>query len=151
MVVYIELPHLKVHNTTKHFAYFRTSETMKRKTKKEVKTSVEHHIGKQLSRFRRQCGLSHEEVDDRLCARRGSTKEFEEGKRFVSPAHLMALSQVLKIDVSHLFPKQDATKPTLAPDADDITSAKRMLRVYYQIEDPALRRKVVDLLKEVAG
>jgi|SaaInlStandDraft_6_1057023.scaffolds.fasta_scaffold184896_1 transcriptional regulator with XRE-family HTH domain len=123
---------------------------MKRKLKTDSNETIERQIGKRLCRFRQDCGLTQKDVDVRLGARKGSTKKFEEGICFLGPAHLIALSKILSIEVSSLFPKTDATKPTLAPDRDTVAGVKRLLNAYYKIEDPALRRSVIDLLKEVA-
>ena len=124
---------------------------MKHKPAKSGNQTIEAQIGQRLTRFRQQCGLTHEDVDARLGARKGSMKMFEEGNRFVSPAHLIAFSRILKVDVASFFPDADTAIATLAPDPDAVASAKRMRRAYYDIQDPVLRRSVVDLLKEVAA
>lgn len=124
--------------------------TMKHKLTKSDGKSIERHIGIRLARLRVERGLKQGDMDEKLGLRKGSTRKFEHGDRFISPAHLLAFSRLLKVEVSCLFPEITPSKSSLAPDPETIADTKRLLRAYYQINDPILRKGVVDLLKEVA-
>ncbi len=118
-----------------------------------MKKPVEAHIGKRLRKRRLELGLSLEDVDAELGARKGTTKDLEEGKRFVAPSHLHELGRIYKTDVSFFFQgtgKALPRKDSLAENPDDVAEVQRLIHAYYAIDDPALRRRVVELLKDVS-
>ncbi len=122
---------------------------MKQKHTVLTENSVEKQIGLRLSALRIERGFSLEEIDELLGMKKGTTEDFEEGNHFVSPSHLYELSRVLEVDVSSLFPEMKAPKEPLAPAPEDVADALRLLKAYYDIEDPGVRRSVMDLLREV--
>jgi len=115
--------------------------------------SLEEHIGLRLRRRRLEKGLTQEAVDQRLDAARGMTRSFEAGKRFVGASDLFALSEALDVDVSFFFlgaGKKVSKSPPLAATPDVVEGAQRLVDAYYKIQDSGLRRRVVDLLRDIA-
>ncbi|MBC8268964.1 MAG: helix-turn-helix domain-containing protein [Rhodospirillaceae bacterium] len=126
---------------------------MKNKPQKNNQKVIEQHIGIRLRHQRLTCGLTPEAVDKLIGGRPGKTKAFEKGACFVGPGDLVALSSALGVDVSFFFKgaEKDITKPAPLMDAPAVVEdAKQMVQAYYAIEDPGLRRSVVDLLKDIA-
>jgi len=126
---------------------------MKTTTTKIEPIPIEQHIGLRLQRQRLKRGLSLEAVDELIGGKKGTTKAFEEGTRFVGPSDLFALSTALEVDVSFFFlgaGKRIKKPPPLARTPDVVEGARRLIQAYYDIQDHGLRRSVVDLLKELA-
>ena len=126
---------------------------MKTKSNKNHQKAIEQHIGRRLRQQRLARGLTHEAVDELIGGTAGKTKAFEEGRRFVGPGDLVALSSALDVDVSFFFKGAEKTinKPVPLMDTPAVVEdAQKMVHAYYNIEDPGLRRSVVDLLKDLA-
>lgn len=126
---------------------------MKNKTIKTDGNSIERHIGRRLRWRRLERGLTLETVDELIGGGKGKTKAFEEGRRFVGPSDLFALSEALEVDVSFFFlgaGKSVSKARRLARTPDVVEGAQRLVQAYYNIEDDGLRRNVVDLLKDIA-
>jgi len=114
---------------------------------------IEQYIGLRLQHQRLARGLTLEAVDELIGGKKGMTKAFEEGKRFVGPSDLFALGTALEVDVSFFFlgaGNRVKKPPPLARTADVVEGARRLIQAYYDIQDHGLRRSVVDLLKDLA-
>jgi hypothetical protein len=126
---------------------------MKNKPDNNGQKEIERHIGVRLRKQRLACGLTPEAVDTLIGGKLGKTLAFEEGVRFVGPGDLVALSSALGVDVSFFFQGAGKTikkQSSLTRMPDDVEDARKLVDAYYTIEDPGLRRSVVDLLKELA-
>ena len=125
---------------------------MKPKIAQPDNMTIKALIGECLQRQRLERGLTPDEVDRRIAAKSVATLAFEQGKRFLDPATLLALSHALKTDIDFFFPDADHRGPTgtLAPAPPVIDGAQRLLRAYYRIEDSVLRRRFIDLVKDIA-
>ncbi len=126
---------------------------MKTTTTKIDPIPIEQYIGLRLHRQRLKRGLTLEAVDELIGGKKGTTKTFEEGKRFVGPSDLFALSTALEVDVSFFFlgaGNRIKKSPPLARSPDVVEGARQLIQAYYNIQDHGLRRSVVDLLKDLA-
>ncbi|NQU58336.1 MAG: helix-turn-helix transcriptional regulator [Rhodospirillales bacterium] len=125
----------------------------KNKTAMTDGNSIERHIGRRLRQRRLECDLSLEAMDKLIDGRKGKTKAFEEGKRFVGPSDLFAFSAVLEVDVAFFFldaGKRFRKAKSLPHTPEVVKGAQRLIQAYYNIQNRTLRRKVVDLLKDLA-
>lgn len=120
---------------------------------KTTKRPIELHIGKRLRQRRLEQGLTLQDVDKLLGSPAGTTKAFEQGKRFVGPGDLFTLSSLLDVDVSFFFLNAGTgvrNADSLAHTPDVVKGAQRLVQAYYNIEDQHLRQSIVDLLINIA-
>jgi len=126
---------------------------MKNKTTKIGGSPIEQHIGRRLRQQRLERGLTFEDLDTLIGGRKGNIKAFEEGRRFVGPSDLYALSAALGVDVSFFFigaGKRVYKATPLARSPEVVEGAEQLIQAYYKIQDHRLRRNVIELLKDLA-
>jgi transcriptional regulator with XRE-family HTH domain len=139
---------------------------------------VDVHVGGRIRLRRALMGLSQERLGDALGLTFQQVQKYERGANRVSASRLYELSGVLDVPVSFFFDGMDSGQPGTrttggipgfaqaqeafggAPDgaaspASEITLFSRretieLVRIYYRIEDPAMRRRVLDLIRMMA-
>jgi hypothetical protein len=126
---------------------------MKPKTVKMGASSAEQKIGIRERKLHLERNLTLQYVDIIIGVTTGTAKAMEEGKCFLAPGHILTLSKVLKVNISMLFPEPgeiEDKSESLGPAPNIVKEAQRLLKAYYSIEDPTLRRNVFKLLKHIS-
>jgi len=90
-------------------------------------------------------------------------QKYERGANRIGSSRLYQLSQILSVPVSYFFDEIDPAitsqaaglREGAAPTFSDDQLARRetleMVRAYYRIPDPAVRKRVFELIKAIAG
>ena len=117
---------------------------------------VDVEVGQRIRIQRLQSGLSQTSLAEQLGVTFQQVQKYEKGVNRVGAGRLARIADVLGVPVSFFFSgDQKVTEST-----DNINSglsflesagAVRLVRAYSQIEDPSIRRALVDLAEEVAG
>ena len=117
------------------------------------KNPVDLHVGLRLRLGRRHRGLSRKELGAIIGAGAGAVDRYERGLRPVGAALLLHLSQVLGVDVSFFFDGLADSPPAapLAPDRAAVEETGRFIDALFAIDDAGLRRRLIKLIKAVAG
>ncbi|CAO3422120.1 helix-turn-helix domain-containing protein [Azospirillum doebereinerae] len=125
---------------------------------------IDIHVGARLRLRRTLLGLSQEKLGEAVGITFQQLQKYERGSNRISASRLYNLSQVLGVPVSYFFddmPSPDSveTESLVAlpqSETDEFESMARretleLVRAYYRIEDPSVRKRTFDLLKALGG
>lgn len=125
---------------------------------------VDIHVGSRIRMRRTLLGLSQEKLGDALGLTFQQVQKYERGANRVGSSRLFEISRILDVPVSFFFEDMPgevsvaATVPA-ANGADDTPQrdplAKRetleLVRAYYRISDPRVRKRIFELMKAIAS
>lgn len=124
---------------------------------------IDIHVGARLRLRRTLLGLSQEKLGEAVGITFQQLQKYERGSNRISASRLFNLSQVLGVPVSYFFEDMPSPEHIATPSADVPPSeteefesmARRetleLVRAYYRIEDPSVRKRTFDLLKALGG
>jgi len=123
---------------------------------------IDIHVGQRLRLRRTLLGLSQEKLGEAIGITFQQLQKYERGANRISASRLFNLSQVLGVQVSYFF--EDLPPPAEmhvviegdTPEAHEVEAMARretleLVRAYYRITDPAVRRRTFELLKALGG
>lgn len=126
---------------------------------------LDEHLGQQLRIRRNMLGMSQEKLAELLGLTFQQVQKYERGKNRISASRLYDLARILDVSVDYFY--KDATEAALSSSArpgfaeddqdsfiDDskLTSKETLdlIRIYYSIEDPKLRKNLFNFMKSMA-
>lgn len=128
---------------------------------------VDVHVGSRVRLRRTLLGLSQEKLGDALGLTFQQVQKYERGANRIGASRLFDLSRVLDVPVSFFFDdmSQDVPErsPAVDPDLNNVSHggfdvdpmARRetleLVRAYYRIKDPLVRKRVFELAKALAN
>lgn len=124
--------------------------------RKEIRP-IDRHVGQRIRARRKERGLSQNRLAEAIGVTFQQVQKYERGANRVVASRLYDLAAALNVPVGHFF--QDAPIDALEASAPPQTEPGvhpshretfDLVRAYYQITDPGLRRRFVDLVKSVA-
>lgn len=124
-------------------------------------TYIDVHVGQRVRQRRTLLGYSQERLADSLNLTFQQVQKYERGANRVGAGRLYELSHALDVPVNYFFeelpdaPDGAASGPAMQEaaqrqyDADPMAQRETLLlvRAYYDINDPAVRRRVLDLIR----
>lgn len=128
---------------------------------------IDVHVGTRIRLRRTLLAMSQERLGDALGLTFQQVQKYERGVNRVGASRLFDLSRVLDVPISFFFddmpetvagPNSTASRRSVGfsdaqdPFGDDTMSRRETLelvRAYYRIADPALRKKVFELIKSM--
>lgn len=127
---------------------------------------VDIHVGSRVRMRRTLLGMSQEKLGDALGLTFQQVQKYERGANRVGASRLYQISRILDVPVSFFFdemaaesaaasaPRPGGLAEDAAPSSFD-PMAKRetleLVRAYYRIADPRVRKRIFELTKAVAG
>lgn len=132
--------------------------------KKGRANSIDENVGVQLRQRRALLGMSQERLAEQVGITFQQIQKYENGANRVSASRLYEFSQVLNIPVSFFFENTSVNDSKMAlgfaegeqadfEGPDDVMKRKEtleLIRVYYSIENPKLRKDLFKLVKSMA-
>ena len=135
-------------------------------TEKESRPSpIDVHVGMRIRLRRTLLGMSQERLGDALGLTFQQVQKYERGVNRVGASRLFDLSRVLDVPISFFFDDMPESLSGAAatrrssgfsdaqdPFGDDTMSRRETLelvRAYYRIIDPALRKRVFELIRSM--
>lgn len=123
---------------------------------------IDVHVGTRVRLRRTLLGMSQEKLGEAIGLTFQQVQKYERGANRIGASRLFDLSRVLDVPVSFFFddmPNPEGAPnpaPTPVPEAGEPDPmAKRetleLVRAYYRITDPAVRKRIFELTKAVAG
>jgi len=123
---------------------------------------VDIHVGSRIRMRRTLLGLSQEKLGDALGLTFQQVQKYERGANRVGSSRLYEISRILDVPVSFFFEEMtgDVSNAGAAvAQADEGAQrdplAKRetldLVRAYYRIGDPRVRKRVFELMKSIAA
>ena len=127
---------------------------------------IDVHVGSRIRLRRTLLGMSQERLAEAIGLTFQQVQKYERGANRVGSSRLFDLSRVLDVTVAYFFEDmapgvQEKTPSKLmglthppAPDYEPDPMAKRetleLVRAYYTIGDPAVRKRIFELTKSIA-
>lgn len=130
----------------------------------EKRNPVDAHVGARLRLRRTLMGLSQEKLGDAVDLTFQQIQKYEKGANRIGASRLFQFSRILEVPPSFFFddmpehlagaPKE-ARAETEAAGSQQDPLAKRetleLVRAYYKIAEPSVRKRLFELVKAVAG
>jgi transcriptional regulator with XRE-family HTH domain len=129
--------------------------------------AVDVHVGKRIRLRRTLLGMSQEQLGTALNITFQQVQKYERGANRVSASRLWDISQIVDVPISYFF--EDMSDVTLKSSPRKMTAtmaqdvvvddqkdpmARRetleLVRTYYSIEQPHVRRRIADMVKSIA-
>lgn len=124
-------------------------------------TWIDVHVGQRVRQRRTLLGYSQERLAEALNLTFQQVQKYERGANRVGAGRLYELSKALDVPVTYFFedlpeaPEGSASGPAMQEaaqrqyDADPMAQRETLLlvRAYYNIGDPAIRRRLLDLIR----
>lgn len=126
---------------------------------------VDVHVGGRVRLRRTLLGLSQEKLGEAIGLTFQQVQKYERGANRIGASRLYDLSRVLEVPVSFFFedmdPQTAALSPrNMTPETTEISNSENdpmskretleLVRTYYRIPDPVVRRRIYELAKAVA-
>ncbi len=124
---------------------------------------IDVHVGARLRLRRTLLGLSQEKLGEAVGITFQQLQKYERGSNRISASRLFNLSQVLGVPVSFFFDDMPGAEDAYVEpqnqtpvDSDECDSMARretleLVRAYYRISDPGVRKRTFDLIKVLGG
>jgi len=123
---------------------------------------IDVHVGSRVRLRRTLLGFSQERLGDALGLTFQQVQKYERGANRIGSSRLYELSRILDVPVSFFFddipgaPVDVESGTEAGPDAQEASQMSRretmeLVRAYYRIDDPAVRKRVFDLVKAIGG
>lgn len=129
---------------------------------------VDIHVGSRVRMRRTLLGMSQEKLGDALALTFQQVQKYERGANRVGASRLFEISRILDVPVSFFFedmPAETASLETTEPATPGMAAASEefdrdplakretleLVRAYYKISDPRVRKRVFELTKAVAA
>jgi transcriptional regulator with XRE-family HTH domain len=127
---------------------------------------IDVHVGARVRLRRTLLGMSQEKLGEALGLTFQQVQKYERGANRVGASRLFDLSRVLDVPVSFFFDDMSEEVEALSPrlisglaeepagfDADPMTKREtlELVRAYYRITDPQVRKRVLDLAKALGS
>lgn len=124
---------------------------------------IDIHVGKRLRQRRTILGMSQEAIGDAIGVTFQQIQKYERGVNRIGSSRLYEFSRILSVPVAYFFEELEKG-PSLTPNTvglseeappfahDKISSRETLeiMRAYYRISDPRVRKRVFDLVKSLA-
>lgn len=143
----------------------RTPARRKQRKTRGKPSAVDVHVGSRLRQRRTLLGLSQEKLSAALDLTFQQVQKYERGTNRIGAGRLYELSKALDVPVSYFFDELPETAAggsarsshaAAVPsryEGDPMTQRETLLlvRAYYGIADAAVRRRIFDLIRAIAG
>ena len=128
---------------------------------KKSPNPTDKYVGSRVRMRRLMLGMSQEKLGEKLGLTFQQVQKYEKGTNRIGASRLQHISQILKVPVSFFFDgavsKQAEDGSSKAPVADYVSEflsssdGLALTKAFTNIKDSKLRRRVVDLVEEIAG
>lgn len=123
---------------------------------------VDKYVGSRVRMRRIMLGMSQEKLGEALGLTFQQVQKYEKGTNRIGASRLQQISAILQVPVSFFFegapsvglPNQgmsDAPSPTYISDFLATSDGLALTKSFMRIKDAKLRRRIVDLVEQIAG
>jgi transcriptional regulator with XRE-family HTH domain len=130
---------------------------------KKVPNPTDKHVGSRVRMRRMMLGMSQEKLGDALGLTFQQVQKYEKGTNRIGASRLQQISHVLQVPVEFFFEggpsaqlgsrgegMSDAPSPAYVADFLATSDGLALTKAFMRIEDPKLRRRIVDLVEQIA-
>jgi len=145
----------------------KTSDGRRRRQKSDKPNPIDIHVGSRVRLRRTLLGMSQEKLGEAIGLTFQQVQKYERGTNRVGASRLYDLSRVLDVPVSYFFEEmspgvasaaaarlgglEEAPSPTYEADPMMRRETLELVRAYYRIGNPEVRRRLFDLTKAIAN
>ena len=145
----------------------KSSDGRRRRQKSDKPNPIDVHVGSRVRLRRTLLGMSQERLGEAIGLTFQQVQKYERGANRVGASRLYDLSRVLDVPVSYFFEEissdvasaadarrgglDEAPSPSYEPDPMMRRETLELVRAYYRIGDPQVRRRLFDLTKAIAN
>ena len=135
---------------------------MKQATVRKDPNPIDKHVGSRVRMRRLVLGMSQQKLGDGLGLTFQQVQKYEKGTNRIGASRLQHISHILHVPVPFFFegaqylPGQpegigDAPSPAYVCDFLATTDGIALTKAFMRIKDISLRRRIVELVEELAG
>jgi transcriptional regulator with XRE-family HTH domain len=139
-----------------------THDVAEKKMVKKSPNPTDKHVGSRVRMRRMMLGMSQEKLGDSLGLTFQQVQKYEKGTNRIGASRLQQISHILQVPVSFFFegapnagPDQssfdEAPSPAYVSDFLATSDGLALTRSFMRIKDSKLRRRIVDLVEQIAG
>lgn len=125
---------------------------------KSANRSLDMFIGSKVKFRRTMLGISQDRLGSSLGITFQQIQKYEKGVNRISASTLYGISNILGCDFSYWVEGyddaasvHDESTPTYEFDSSKKKETAELLKAYYKISDPALRKRVLDFIKGLSS
>ena len=128
---------------------------------KKTPNPTDKHVGSRVRMRRMMLNMSQEKLGDALGLTFQQVQKYEKDTNRIGASRLQQIAHILKVPVEFFFeggPSSEAAgafgeAPSPAYVSDFLSSSDglALTKAFMRIENPKLRRRIVDMVEEIAG
>ena len=133
---------------------------------KKAPNPIDKHVGSRVRMRRMMLSMSQEKLGGALGLTFQQVQKYEKGTNRIGASRLQQISHILQVPVAFFFegapsfhPQTgdsaegmgEAPSPTYVSDFLATSDGLALTKAFMEIKEPKLRRRIVDLVEEIAG
>jgi transcriptional regulator with XRE-family HTH domain len=129
---------------------------------KKTPNPIDKHVGSRVRMRRMMLGMSQEKLGDALGLTFQQVQKYEKGSNRIGASRLQQMSQILQVPVAFFFegaplmPGEtsglgEAPSPAYVTEFLATTDGLTLVKAFMRIPNSRLRRRIVELVEEMAG
>ena len=131
---------------------------------KKAPNPIDKHVGSRVRMRRMMLGMSQEKLGDALSLTFQQVQKYEKGTNRIGASRLQQISHILQVPVSFFFegaPSSagvaqqvglgEAPSPAYVSDFLATSDGLSLTKSFMRIKNSKLRRRIVDLVEQIAG
>jgi transcriptional regulator with XRE-family HTH domain len=133
---------------------------------KKAPNPIDKHVGSRVRMRRMMLSMSQEKLGGGLGLTFQQVQKYEKGTNRIGASRLQQISHILQVPVAFFFegaptfhPQTgdgadgmgEAPSPTYVSDFLATSDGLALTKAFMEIKEPKLRRRIVDLVEEIAG
>ncbi len=130
---------------------------------KKAPNPVDRHVGSRVRMRRMMLSMSQEKLGDALGLTFQQVQKYEKGTNRIGASRLQQISHILQVPVAFFFEgapalhgqssdgMKEAPSPAYVSDFLATTDGLALTKAFMRIKEAKLRRRIVDLVEEIAG
>jgi len=133
-----------------------------REWKKKSPNPVDKHVGLRVRMRRMMLAMSQEKLGNALGLTFQQVQKYEKGTNRIGASRLQQISHILQVPVAFFFEGapnlhgstgriKEAPSPSYVPEFLATPEGLLLTKAFMRINEPKLRRRIVDLVAEIAG
>ena len=129
---------------------------------KKAPNPIDKHVGSRVRMRRMMLSMSQEKLGDALGLTFQQVQKYEKGTNRIGASRLQQISHILQVPVAFFFEgapnlsgqpdgMKEAPSPAYVSDFLATSDGLALTKAFMRIKEQKLRRRIVDLVEEIAG
>jgi transcriptional regulator with XRE-family HTH domain len=129
---------------------------------KKVPNPIDKHVGSRVRMRRMMLSMSQEKLGDALGLTFQQVQKYEKGTNRIGASRLQQISNILQVSISFFFEgaphlpghaggTSEVPSPAFVSDFLATSDGLSLTKAFMRIKNAKLRRRIVDLVKQIAG